>query len=43
MPGPYAALAITNRAYVLQSARIVLEGRAVELSTSDALRRDYLG
>jgi ABC-type branched-subunit amino acid transport system ATPase component len=37
------ALAITGRAYVLQSARIMLDGRAVELSTSDALRRAYLG
>jgi len=39
----YEALSICNRAYVLQSGRIVLEGKGSELLTSDLVRKAYLG
>jgi len=39
----YEALSICNRAYVLQSGRIVLEGKGAELLTSDLVRKAYLG
>jgi branched-chain amino acid transport system ATP-binding protein len=37
------ALAIADRAYVLQTGRIVLEGPATEIAADDAVRRAYLG
>jgi branched-chain amino acid transport system ATP-binding protein len=37
------ALACANRAYVLESGRISLEGNAEELQQSEAVRRLYLG
>lgn len=37
------ALAIADRAYVLQSGRIVMEGRAAEIAADPAIRRAYLG
>ena len=39
----YEALSICNRAYVLQSGRIVLEGQGSELLASDLVRKAYLG
>jgi branched-chain amino acid transport system ATP-binding protein len=39
----YEALEISDRAYVLQSGRIVLEGRGRELLESDLVRAAYLG
>jgi len=39
----YEALSISDRAYVLQSGRIVLEGKGEALLTSDLVRRAYLG
>ena len=36
-------LAIADRAYVLQTGRIVLSGRAAEIAGDDAVRRAYLG
>ncbi len=39
----YEALSICNRAYVLQSGRIVLEGKGAELLASDLVRKAYLG
>jgi branched-chain amino acid transport system ATP-binding protein len=39
----YEALEISDRAYVLQSGRIVLEGRGRELLDSDLVRAAYLG
>lgn len=39
----YEALSISDRAYVLQSGRIVLEGRGKELLASDVVRQAYLG
>ena len=37
------ALDIANRAYVLESGEITIEGQASELSNDDAIRRAYLG
>ena len=37
------ALAIADRAYVLQTGRIVLSGPAAEIAADDAVRRAYLG
>jgi branched-chain amino acid transport system ATP-binding protein len=39
----YEALSISDRAYVLQSGRIVLEGTGKELLKSDLVRQAYLG
>ncbi len=39
----FEALQISNRAYVLQTGRIVLEGRGDELVKSDLVRKAYLG
>ena len=39
----FEALQISNRAYVLQTGRIVLEGRGEELIESDLVRKAYLG
>ncbi|MFI5341391.1 MAG: ABC transporter ATP-binding protein [Candidatus Methylomirabilales bacterium] len=39
----YEALSISNRAYVLQTGRIVLEGKGDELLKSDLVRKAYLG
>jgi len=39
----YEALSICHRAYVLQSGRIVLEGKGPELLASDLVRKAYLG
>lgn len=37
------ALELADRAYILQSGRIVMSGRADELARSDEVRRRYLG
>lgn len=37
------ALAIANRAYVLENGRIVLQGGAAELLNNDEVRKAYLG
>ena len=37
------ALAIADRAYVLQTGRIVLAGPAAQIAGDDAVRRAYLG
>ena len=37
------ALRIADRAYVLESGRIVLSGTGSELADSDTIRRAYLG
>ena len=39
----YEALSISDRAYVLQTGRIVLEGKGEELLHSDLVRQAYLG
>ncbi len=39
----FEALEVSDRAYVLQSGRIVLEGRGEELLASDLVREAYLG
>ena len=39
----YEALSISDRAYVLQTGRIVLEGTGQELLKSDLVRQAYLG
>ncbi len=39
----FEALGVSDRAYVLQSGRIVLEGRGDELLSSDLVREAYLG
>jgi branched-chain amino acid transport system ATP-binding protein len=39
----YEALSISDRAYVLQTGRIVLEGKGDELLQSDLVRKAYLG
>lgn len=38
-----AALTLCNRAYVLQTGRVVLEGESAELMNSDLVRRAFLG
>ena len=37
------ALAIADRAYVLQTGRIVLSGPAADIAADDAVRKAYLG
>ena len=39
----FEALQISHRAYVLQTGRVVLEGRGDELIKSDLVRKAYLG
>jgi len=39
----YAALGMADRAYVMETGRIVLEGRARDLLDDDHVRRAYLG
>jgi branched-chain amino acid transport system ATP-binding protein len=39
----YEALEISNRAYVLQTGHIIMEGKGQELLTSDLVREAYLG
>jgi branched-chain amino acid transport system ATP-binding protein len=39
----YAALRMADRAYVMETGRIVLEGRAQDLLDDDHVRRAYLG
>ena len=39
----FEALSISDRAYVLQTGRIVLEGKGEELLQSDLVRQAYLG
>jgi ABC-type branched-subunit amino acid transport system ATPase component len=39
----FEALQISNRAYVLQTGQIVLEGRGEDLLKSDLVRKAYLG
>jgi branched-chain amino acid transport system ATP-binding protein len=39
----YEALSISDRAYVLQTGRIVLEGKGDDLLKSDLVRKAYLG
>ncbi len=39
----FMALSIANRAYVLRSGHVVLEGPASELIENDQVRREYLG
>jgi branched-chain amino acid transport system ATP-binding protein len=39
----FEALQISSRAYVLQTGRVVLEGRGEELLKSDLVRKAYMG
>jgi branched-chain amino acid transport system ATP-binding protein len=39
----FEALQISHRAYVLQTGRIVLEGKGEDLLKSDLVRKAYLG
>ncbi|MCC6679064.1 MAG: ABC transporter ATP-binding protein [Phycisphaerales bacterium] len=39
----HMALKVANRAYVLETGRIVMEGPAAELAASDEVRKAYLG
>ncbi len=39
----YLALRMADRAYVMETGRIVLEGPAAALLTNDHVRRAYLG
>lgn len=39
----HMALSIANRAYVLETGKIVLEGDSKELLSNDAIRSAYLG
>jgi len=39
----YAALGIANRAYVIESGRIVLEGTPDELLNNEQVRKAYIG
>ncbi len=39
----HMALGISNRAYVLETGRFVLQGKAEELAKSDEVRKAYLG
>ncbi len=38
-----AALDVADRAYVMETSRIVMEGKASELKESDKIRKAYLG
>ena len=37
------ALALANRAYLIETGRVVLSGAADEIRRDDAVRRSYLG
>ena len=37
------ALKISDRAYVLESGKIVMQGTSAELQKSDTIRKSYLG
>ena len=37
------ALALANRAYLIETGRVVLSGPADEIKRDDAVRRSYLG
>lgn len=37
------ALSIADRAYVLETGRVVLSGTAAELAASEAVQKAYLG
>jgi branched-chain amino acid transport system ATP-binding protein len=39
----FEALQISDRAYVLQTGRVVLEGKGDDLLKSDLVRQAYLG
>ena len=39
----HMALKIANRGYVLETGRIVLEGKASELLTNESVKKAYLG
>ncbi len=39
----HMALSIANKAYVLETGKIVLEGDSIELLSNDAIRNAYLG
>lgn len=39
----YSALSISEYAYVLESGRIAMEGKAADLITRDSVRQSYLG
>jgi branched-chain amino acid transport system ATP-binding protein len=39
----HAALALADRAYVIESGRVVLEGRAAELADDERVQKAYLG
>lgn len=39
----FLALTMSNRAYVLETGRIVLEGKAQELLSNEAVKKAYLG
>ena len=39
----HLALEISNRAYVLETGEIVLEGRAQDLAQNEDIRKAYLG
>jgi branched-chain amino acid transport system ATP-binding protein len=39
----HEALELSHRAYVLQTGRVVLEGKGEELLKSDLVRQAYLG
>lgn len=39
----HMALSIANKAYVLETGKIVLEGDSIELLSNDAIRSAYLG
>jgi branched-chain amino acid transport system ATP-binding protein len=40
---PRQALAVADRAYVLETGRIVLQGRAADLAADERVQRAYLG
>ncbi len=37
------ALDVASRGYVLETGRVVLEGRASDLKTNEQVRKTYLG
>lgn len=39
----YNALELSDRAYVIQNGRVVIEGKGEELLESDVVRKAYLG